>query len=144
MRGVRDKPLNRPTVLLANDDAAGDELVAAVEAALGGQLFVSRALGGGVEPSEVPMKRLMLLGAAACGLILLSVPPAQAQLNGSHTLGDFGVNSGTQPGPGFYAALFYLHYGTDTIKDADGDTVRLATNSPSSLGVSAIAPMACT
>ena len=52
--------------------------------------------------------------------------PAQAQLNGSHTLGDFGVKSGSQPAPGFYAALFYLHYGTDTIKDADGNTVRLA------------------
>ena len=28
--------------------------------------------------------------------------------------GDFGVQSATQPGPGFYAALFYLRYGTDT------------------------------
>ena len=32
----------------------------------------------------------------------------QAQLNGSHSLGDFGVQSGSQPQPGFYAALFYL------------------------------------
>ena len=87
------------------------------------------------------MRRLLLLG-AACGLTLLSVGPAQAQLNGSHTLGDFGVNSGTQPAPGFYAALFYLHYGTDTIKDVDGNTVRLAPNNPSSIGVSAFAPMA--
>jgi hypothetical protein len=87
------------------------------------------------------MRRLLLLG-AACGLTLLSVGPAHAQLNGSHTLGDFGVNSGTQPAPGFYGALFYLHYGTDTIKDADGNTVRLAQDAPSSLGVSAFAPMA--
>ena len=87
------------------------------------------------------MRRLLFLG-AACAVTLLSAAPARAQLNGSHTLGDFGVNSGTQPAPGFYSALFYLHYGTDTIRDADGDTVRLAQNSPSSLGVSAIAPMA--
>jgi hypothetical protein len=86
------------------------------------------------------MRRLLLL-AAACGLTLLSAGPAQAQLNGSHTMGDFGVQSGSQPAPGFYAAAFYLHYGTDTIKNADGDTVRLAQDSPSSLGVGAVAPL---
>ena len=63
--------------------------------------------------------------AMACGLTLLLAMPTQAQLNGSHTLGDFGVQSGSQPQPGFYAALFYLRYDTDTIKDADGDIVRL-------------------
>jgi hypothetical protein len=82
----------------------------------------------------------MLLG-AACGFTLLSAVPARAQLNGSHTLGDFGVNSGTQPAPGFYTALFYVHYGTDTIKDVDGNTVRLAPDNPASIGVSAFAPM---
>ena len=56
-------------------------------------------------------------------LLLLAVP-AQAQLNGSHTPGDFGVQSGSQPAPGFYAALFYLRYDADTIKDADGNIVR--------------------
>ena len=70
------------------------------------------------------MRRLLLL-AKTFGLTLLLVVPAQAQLNGSHTLGDFGVQSGTQPSPGFYAALFYLRYDTDTIKDADGNIVRL-------------------
>ena len=73
-------------------------------------------------------------------MLLLAVP-AQAQLNGSHTLGDFGVQSGSQPQPGFYAALFYLRYDTDTIKDADGDIVRLPQASPGSLAVSAAAPM---
>ena len=43
----------------------------------------------------------------ACGLTLLFATPARAQLNGSHTLGDFGVQSGSQPAPGFYTALFY-------------------------------------
>ena len=87
------------------------------------------------------MRRLIFVGLAVA-LFLLPALPVQAQLNGSHTLGDFGVNSGTQPAPGFYGALFYLHYGTDTIKDADGNTVRLAQDSPSSLGVGAFAPMA--
>ena len=87
------------------------------------------------------MRRLTLL-ANACGLLLILAAPAQAQLNGSHTLGDFGVQSGTQPLPGFYAALFYLRYDTDTIKDADGNTVRLSPESPGSLTVSAVAPMA--
>ena len=64
----------------------------------------------------------------AWGLTLLLAVPAQAQLNGSHTLGDFGVQSGSQPAPGFYAALFYLRYDTDTIKDADGNIVRLSPN----------------
>jgi hypothetical protein len=86
------------------------------------------------------VKRLQLLG-KACGLVLLIAVPAHAQLNGSHTLGDFGVQSGSQPAPGVYAALFYLRYDTDTIKDADGDIVRLPQASPASLAVGAIAPM---
>ena len=86
------------------------------------------------------MSRLMA-PAIACGLTLLLAVPAQAQLNGSHTLGDFGVQSGSQPAPGVYAALFYLRYDTDTIKDADGDIVRLPQASPGSLAVGAVAPM---
>ncbi len=42
------------------------------------------------------MIRTMLL-VATYVLTLLAAVPAQAQLNGSHTLGDFGVNSGSQP-----------------------------------------------
>ena len=63
-------------------------------------------------------------------------------MNGSHTLGDFGVQSGSQPQPGFYAALFYLRYDADTIKDADGNIVRLSPSAPGSIGVSAVAPLA--
>ena len=47
---------------------------------------------------------------AACVLTLLAATPAHAQLNGSHSLGDFGVQAGSQPAPGFYAALFYFKY----------------------------------
>ena len=86
------------------------------------------------------MKPLRTL-AMACGLMLLLAVPAHAQLNGSHTLGDFGVQSGSQPAPGMYAALFYLRYDTDTIKDADGDIVRLPQASPGSFAIGAVAPM---
>jgi hypothetical protein len=86
------------------------------------------------------MRRLMLVG-AACGLALLLAVPAQAQLNGSHSLGDYGVQSGTQPAPGFYTALFYLHYSADTIRDVDGNTVRLAPDAPGSIGLRAVAPI---
>ena len=86
------------------------------------------------------MRRLRCI-VAACGLTLLAAVPAQAQLNGSHSLGDFGVQSGSQPQPGFYAALFYLRYDTDTIKDRDGNIVRPAPNSPGSIGLSAAAPI---
>ena len=87
------------------------------------------------------MRRLLLLVATFGLTLLLPAVPAQAQLNGSHTLGDFGVQSGSQPAPGFYAALFYLRYDTDTIKNADGNTVRLAPDTPGSLAVSAAAPL---
>ena len=85
------------------------------------------------------MKRLTMLG-VLCGLTLLAAP-ASAQFNGSHLLGDFGVQSGSQPKPGVYAAMFYVRYDTDTIKDAAGNTVRPFPDSPGSVTVNALAPM---
>jgi hypothetical protein len=85
-------------------------------------------------------QKLKWLG-AACALMLLPAVNAHAQLSGSHSLGDFGVQSGTQPAPGFYAALFYLRYDTDTIKDKDGNDVSISPGTPSSIGVNAIAPI---
>ena len=90
--------------------------------------------------TTLSMTQLMLRG-AACGLTLALAGPAQAQLNGSHSLGDFGVQAGSQPAPRFYAALFYLRYDTDTIKDADGNTVRLAPDAPASSDLTAAAPL---
>ena len=78
---------------------------------------------------------------AACGLAWLAAVPAQAQLNGSHILGDFGVQSGSQPQPGFYTALFYYRYNTDTIKDSEGNIIRPAPNTPGSIGMTAVAPI---
>ena len=87
------------------------------------------------------MKRLTMFGLVSA-LALLLTAPAEAQLNGSHTLGDFGVQSGSQPAPGFYSALFYLRYDADAIKGKDGNIVRPAPNTPGSLAVSAVAPLA--
>lgn len=63
-------------------------------------------------------------------------------MNGSHSLGDFGVQAATQPQPGFYAALFYYRYDTDTIRDADGNTIRPGQGDPGSIALTAAAPIA--
>ena len=88
------------------------------------------------------MKRstIVTLGAAVSLTVLLPVP-ARAQLNGSHTLGDYGVQSGTQPLAGFYASLFSYRYGTDTIRNADGKPITLSPDSPGSVGLTALAPI---
>jgi hypothetical protein len=64
--------------------------------------------------------------AAAIALTILIAAPASAQYNGSHTPGDFGVQSGTQPASGLYIAPFLFHYNSDTVKGADGNDVNLA------------------
>lgn len=86
------------------------------------------------------MKRaVILLVWLAAGI--LSVVPAHAQFNGSNLLGDFGVGSGTQPGPGLYAATFYYRYYSDTIKDSSGKRITYSPDAPSSATINAIAPM---
>ena len=50
-------------------------------------------------------------------------PPAFAQYMGNNFHGDFGVNSGSQAGPGFYVAIPFAQWNVDDIKDADGNTV---------------------
>ena len=63
----------------------------------------------------VPLSVLALLG-------VLALPsPARAQYMGHNFHGDFGVNSGSQPGPGFYFALPFGQWNMDQIKDADGN-----------------------
>jgi hypothetical protein len=53
--------------------------------------------------------------------VLLAPRTASAQYQGHNLKGDFGVNSGTQPGPGVYFLLPYNQWNADAIKDADGD-----------------------
>jgi hypothetical protein len=87
------------------------------------------------------MKLVVHAGTALVALVL-SATPAQAQFNGSHTLGDFGVQSGTQPAPGLYLAGFYYRYDTDKVLDRNGDRLVLDPASPSSLAIHAFAPIA--
>ena len=89
------------------------------------------------------MRRLGTLGIALAAAIILLVPPsAHAQFNGSHALGDFGVQSGTQPAPGFYASGFYYNYSTDSIRNRNGDEIVLSPGERGSLGIKAFAPIA--
>lgn len=48
---------------------------------------------------------------------------AVAQLNGHNLRGDYGLQSGTQPPPGWYGSLLYLNYNVDTVRDRDGDAL---------------------
>jgi hypothetical protein len=63
------------------------------------------------------------VGAAALLCSLVLAPSAFAQYLGSNFHGDFGVNSGSQPGPGLYVAVPFAQWNADHIKDADGNTV---------------------
>ena len=67
--------------------------------------------------------------------------PAYGQLNGENLLGDTGVKNGSQPAPGLYIANLYYRYGTDTIKDADGERVTPDPNQTGSQTLHAIAPL---
>jgi hypothetical protein len=69
-----------------------------------------------------------LLQSAAPGIAVLIASlvlaqPASAQYLGNNFHGDFGVNSGTQAGPGLYFAVPFAQWNADNIKDADGNTV---------------------
>lgn len=51
---------------------------------------------------------------------LLLVVPASAQFSGHNLLGDFGLKSGSQVPPGFYAGYMMNRYSTNTIKGPGG------------------------
>lgn len=87
------------------------------------------------------MRRSAIVGAICAVTLLLSATTAQAQLNGSHLLGDAGVASGSQPAPGVYVAWFSYRYDTDTIKDHDGNTVGPNPGDPTTVGLNAFAPL---
>ncbi len=88
------------------------------------------------------VRRAAAIVAVVSLAVTLTARPAWAQYNGSHTLGDFGVASATQPLPGLYIAAFYYHYDTDEVKDSTGKTITLpAATSPASLSLNAFAPL---
>jgi len=77
--------------------------------------------------------RLPTIIGVAVGFVLTLGAPARAQLAGSHTPGDYGVQAGSQPGPGFYNVVFCYRYSTDTIRDADGNIIRPLGSPPSTV-----------
>ena len=77
--------------------------------------------------------------AAAISLALLPAPEAQAQLSGHNTLGDFGLMSGSQPAPGFYATGFYYRYGTSKVSNRNGERVSFSPEEPGEITVNALA-----
>ena len=81
------------------------------------------------------IRRNSIVVAAALAAILVS-SPAFAQLSGHNLRGDFGLMSGSQPGPGFYFLAPAAWYDTDTIKDRSGDPL----NVTGELGVKAFFP----
>ena len=78
--------------------------------------------------------------AAVFGIALLTVcvSSASAQLSGHNLLGDFGLQSGSQPDPGIYLVAPFARYDADTIKNRSGDALNL----PGELGVNAFFPIA--
>jgi hypothetical protein len=68
--------------------------------------------------------KVLGIWAFVCSLVLAS--PVSAQYMGSNFHGDFGVNSGSQAGPGFYFAIPFAQWNVDQIKDAGGKTVASA------------------
>jgi hypothetical protein len=57
--------------------------------------------------------------------LLLATSAGHAQFLGHNFKGDFGLQSGSQPPPGFYLATLYLRYDGDRLRDRNGDEVRI-------------------
>lgn len=63
---------------------------------------------------------------AGCLVVAVLASPDQslAQFNGFNTRGDYGLQSASQPPPGWYLVVpMYLRYHTGTFKDGDGEPV---------------------
>ena len=68
-------------------------------------------------------RQLFTFGALVLVGSLVTASPVFAQYMGNNFHGDFGVNSGSQAGPGFYFAIPFAQWNADNIKNADGDEV---------------------
>ena len=72
------------------------------------------------------MRRITSLLAIAYSVCLVLVGvsnPASAQYLGHNLLGDFGLTSGSQPGPGTYLSALYYGYEGDTLRDKNGNDI---------------------
>ena len=55
--------------------------------------------------------------------LMLAATAAHAQFLSHNYKCDFGVQAGTQPPPGWYVAAAYVRYGSDTLRDNDGNRI---------------------
>jgi hypothetical protein len=71
--------------------------------------------------------RKVLTTATICGAAVFALAsiPVQAQFLGHNFHGDYGLQSATQPPPGFWLAAFYLRYDGDSLRDRNGDEIKL-------------------
>jgi hypothetical protein len=85
------------------------------------------------------MKGRVFLAVALLGAVtILNSGLAHAQYAGHNTKGDFGLQSGSQAPPGVYVvAPMYYRYDGDSVKNRNGDTVRLDPEERGSLDVNA-------
>ena len=76
------------------------------------------------------MNRRSALAALVLGVaFVLCASPTHAQLLGHNTPGDYGLQSGTQPPPGFYlVAPMYVRYDADTVRNGLGNSSPLQTD----------------
>jgi hypothetical protein len=83
-------------------------------------------------------ERVFLLVALLGAMTILYAGPAHAQFAGHNTKGDFGLQSGSQAPPGVYVvAPMYYRYDGDSLKNRDGDDVRIDPEGRGSLDVNA-------
>jgi len=80
-----------------------------------------------------------VFAALIIGVSMLIPVAASAQLNGHNLRGDFGLGSGSQAPPGVYAGMFYINYDVDSVRNRNGDEIRIG-EGDASLTVQGIAP----
>jgi len=68
-----------------------------------------------------PVPQSIVFGVAAFVGMLVVPQPAFTQYMGNNFHGDFGVNSGSQAGPGLYLAFPFAQWNVNSIKDAAGN-----------------------
>jgi len=81
--------------------------------------------------------RVFFVVALLAAVTILSAGLAHAQFAGHNTKGDYGLQSGSQPPPGVYLVPMYYRYDGDSVKNRDGDTVRIDPEEGGSLDVNA-------
>jgi hypothetical protein len=83
--------------------------------------------------------RFLLVISVLTAVMGMASNHAHAGFLGHNGLGDFGLQSGTQPDPGTSLSAMYLRYDSDTLRDRDGNQVSLDPKHGGSIAVNAYA-----